>query len=111
MLNIKNQFTDKVILSLNVENLQGANLEGANLVGANLVGANLVGANLPIYCKWHVSHDIDGLLKIGCKQKSVADWDAWFAGSEEYSTPRNTEEFERIRAVYEAYKAYLTFLK
>ncbi len=101
MLNIKNQFTDKVILSLNVENLQGANLEGANLVGANL----------PIYCKWHVSHDIDGLLKIGCKQKSVADWDAWFAGSEEYSTPRNTEEFERIRAVYEAYKAYLTFLK
>ena len=28
-----------------------------------------------------------------------------------YETERNTEDFKQIQAVYEAYKAYLTFLK
>lgn len=96
-------------------NLRGANLVGANLVGANLEranldGANLVGANkIPIYSKW--SHGItDGLIHIGCKKKTIQEWDDFFESDEVYSTPRNTYEFKQIQAVYNAYKAYLTTL-
>lgn len=110
-------------------NLIGANLEGANLIGANLIGANLKGANLtsanleranleranlrgaikvPIFCKWSIGIT-DGMIHIGCEKRSVKDWDKFFASDEVLETPRNTEEFKRIRACYEAYKAYLTF--
>ena len=89
--------------------LYGAYLSGANLYGANLYGANLRGANLPIFCKW--SHSIkDDFIKIGCKEMNIKDWDIFFTGDEVYETERNTEEFKQIQAVYEAYKAYLTFL-
>ncbi len=101
--------------------LRGANLIGANLIGANLIGAYLRGANLegaknkeqaylPIYCKW--SHAIIGdKIKIGCKEKTIEEWDLFFASDEIYETDRNTEEFKQIEAVYLAYKAYLTHLK
>ena len=38
--------TEKVLLEVEAESLQGANLQGANLQGANLYGANLQGAYL-----------------------------------------------------------------
>jgi hypothetical protein len=44
---------------------------------------------------------------IGCKSKTVAEWDAWFAGSEVFETDRDSEDFRRIRACFEAYKAYM----
>jgi hypothetical protein len=66
-------------------------------------------AYLPIFCKW--THSIKGNeIKIGCKSKTIEDWDSFFASNEVYSTERNTEDFKQIQAVYEAYKAYLTFL-
>jgi hypothetical protein len=64
---------------------------------------------LPIFCKW--DHSIKGnKIQIGCKEKTIEQWDSFFESDEIYSTERNTEDFKQIQAVYEAYKAYLTFL-
>ena len=103
-------------VNLRYANLIGANLEGTNLEGANLEGANLEGANLegtikvPIYCNW--SHGITNgnLIHIGCKKRTIEEWDKFFESNETLSTERNTPEFKQIQAVYLAYKAYLTHL-
>ena len=91
--------------------LTGAYLTGAYLTGAYLTGADLTGAiKLPIYCKW--SHGItDGLIHIGCENRSIEDWDIFFNSNQVIQTPRNTEEFKKIQAVYLAYRAYLTHLQ
>ena len=103
-------------------NLEGANLEGANLRYANLGYANLGYANLegaknldktiklPIHCKW--SHGITNgnLIHIGCEKRTIEKWDNFFNSNEKLSTERGTEQFKQIQAVYEGYKAYLTFL-
>ena len=110
--------------------LSGVNLSGVNLSGADLSYADLSGANiryadlryadlsyaknteisyLPMFCKW--SHSIKGnKIQIGCKEKTIKEWDSFFASEEEYETNRNTEEFKQIEAVYNAYKAYLQTL-
>ena len=49
-------------------------------------------------------------IKIGCKEKTITEWNEFFSSDEVYTTERNTQEFKQIQAVYEAYKAYLTFL-
>ena len=97
-------------------NLRNANLEDANLINANLYNANLYNANLynaknkenailPIFCKW--SYGIKGyLIVIGCKQKTIEEWDIWFNSNEEYSTRRNTDDFKQIEAVYKSLKSY-----
>jgi hypothetical protein len=99
--------------------LEGANLGGANLLwanlyradlsGANLEGANLGGARIPIFCKWPHSI-VDGKIKIGCKVKSIEEWETFFNSAEVYATERNTQDFKQIRAVFESYKAYLNVL-
>jgi uncharacterized protein YjbI with pentapeptide repeats len=89
--------------------LTGADLTGAYLTGAYLTDANLTGACIPIHCKWGVSI-IDGNIKIGCKIKSIEEWDTFFASDEEFSTARNTDDFIRIRAMYEAYKSYINVI-
>ena len=91
-------------------NLSGANLSGVDLSGATLSGANLSGATMPIFCKWSSHGIVDGKIRIGCEIRSVEDWDSFFASDEVITTPRDTDEFKRIRAVYESYKYYLTFL-
>ena len=110
-----------ICANLRRANLIGANLEGADLGGANLEGANLRRANLydaknkgqaylHMYCKW--SHAIIGdKIKIGCKEKTIEEWDLFFKSDETYDTDRNTEDFKQIQAVYLSYKAYLTHLK
>ena len=97
-------------------NLYDANLEYANLEYANLRNANLYDANLnkaknkenailPIFCKW--SYGIKGdLIMIGCKQKTIEEWDIWFNSNEEYSISRNTDDFKQIEAVYNSLKSY-----
>ena len=95
--------------------LSGANLSGADLYGANLSGANLYGADLldtfiQPHCTWVVGIKND-LIKIGCKEKSIEDWDIWFSGTEEYSTKRGTKDFAKIQAMYISLKAYTNFLK
>ena len=106
------------LINANLENanLENANLENANLINANLYNANLINANLynaknketailPIFCKW--SYGIKGdLIKIGCVEKTIEQWDLWFDSEEEYSISRNTKDFKQIQAVYNALKAY-----
>ena len=88
----------------------GANLQGANLQGADLYGANLQGADLPIFSKWGVSIIDNKIIKIGCKEKTIEDWDLFFASTKEFDTKRGTAEFKQIEAMYLAHKAYLTHL-
>ena len=97
-------------------NLRNANLEDVNLINSNLEYANLRNVNLenaknketailPIFCKR--SYGIKGdLIKIGCVEKTIEQWDVWFDSEEEYSTRRNTKDFKQIQAVYNALKAY-----
>ena len=101
--------------NLREADLRSADLIGANLIGADLRGADLRGADLrgavkvPMFCKW--PHGItDGLVHIGCEKRSVEDWDKFFASDDVIKTPRDTPEFKQIRAVYEAYKAYLNVI-
>ena len=96
-------------------NLREADLRSADLIGANLIGADLRGADLseaikvPMHCRW--AHGItDGLVHIGCEKRSVEDWDKFFASDDVIKTPRDTPDFKQIRAVYEAYKAYLNVI-
>ena len=92
-------------------NLINADLYNADLRNANLINADLYNAKnketaiLPIFCKR--SYGIKGdLIKIGCVEKTIEQWDVWFDSEEEYSTSRNTKDFKQIQAVYNALKAY-----
>lgn len=49
----------------------------------------------------------ENLIKIGCETKTIEEWDAWFAGTEEYDTKRGTLEFKMIQAHYEGLKRYM----
>jgi Pentapeptide repeats (8 copies) len=96
-------------------NLSGADLTRANLSGADLTRANLSGAlnkdaaYLPQFCKW--SHSLRGdLIQIGCKEKTISDWQIFFDSDVVYETPRDTEDFKQIQAIFESYKAYISFL-
>ena len=51
------------------------------------------------------------MLAIGCKEKTIKEWDLFFESSEEFDTKRNSEDFKQIQAVYLAYRSYLTYLK
>jgi len=91
-------------------NLQFANLQFADLENANLQFANLQFAELPIFAKWAFSIKNNQIIKIGCKEKTICEWDLWFASKEEFATKRGTQEFKQIEAMYLAHKAYLTHL-
>ena len=96
-------------------NLSSANLRSANLRSADLRSADLSSATnketaiIPIYSKWSVSIKGD-IIVIGCKQQTIAQWDEFFLSDREYDTKRDTEDFKRIQANYEAIKAYFNFL-
>ena len=83
-----------------------ANLGGANLRDADLrYVKNKETATLPIFCKWNFG--IKGnLIVIGCKEKTIEQWNLWFDSEEEYSTSRDTEDFKQIQAIYNALKSY-----
>lgn len=51
----------------------------------------------------------DIVIMIGCKHKTIKEWDYFFSNecSEEYETKRDTKEFKRIKAHYKAFKIYL----
>ena len=109
-MEIKNRYTRQVIVSDESGTIKEALLnaikEGVNLSGADLYGVNLSGANLPIYCKWYVTIK-DNTINIGCKNKSIPEWEDWFNNStEEFSTKRDDEDFKRIKAMFYAYKTY-----
>lgn len=122
MVDIKNRFTGEVIYRLDSANLRGADLRdanlsgadlsgadlrGANLIRADLSGANLSGADIPIYCKWSISFHNE-MIQIGCKRKTIEDWDFFFSNEskESFETARDSNDFKRIEAMYNAYKSY-----
>ena len=91
--------------------LRYADLKGVDLSSANLSGSDTTNTRLPIYSKWDFSIENDS-LNIGCKTKTFSEWKKWFEESEEeFSTERNTEDFNRIQAMFYAYEAYYNFLK
>jgi len=49
-------------------------------------------------------------IKIGCKETTIPEWDAWFESNEIFETDRNTNDFKRIQANYEAVKTYMLFM-
>lgn len=50
----------------------------------------------------------DIIMKIGCKKKTIKEWNEWFYNSiEEYNTRRSDEEFQFIINEYEYYKKRL----
>lgn len=65
------------------------------------------GGSSGIRSPWFVVAHKDGEISIGCKRKTRADWDAWFAGAEEFSTPRSDPKFRLIHAHYLAVCAWL----
>ncbi len=114
------EYADFSSADLSCANLLSANLRSADLRCADLSCADLHSANLrsaknketaylPIFCKWNYSV-IGDKIQIGCKEKTIDEWDNFFASDEVYSTERNTDDFKQIQATYEAHKAYLTFL-
>ena len=87
LVEIKNRFTDKIILSGEYESIKDclgrnkkANLVGANLGGANLVGANLFGEKLeksPIQLwglRWYILITKQQ-IKIGCELHKAKEWE------------------------------------
>ena len=104
------RYADLPYANLSSADLRYADLSSTDLSSANLsLAENKDTAYLPIFCKWN--HSIIGnKIQIGCKEKTIEEWDSFFASNEVYLTERNTEDFKQIQAIYESYKAYLTFL-
>jgi len=96
--------------NLSRANLSYANLGSADLRYADLSYANLTDTFISPTSKWLVTIKND-IIKIGCKEKSIEDWDKWFSGTEEFSTERGTKEFAKIQAHYESIRAYVLFMK
>ena len=108
MIEIKNK-EGKVLHIHEGTDLRYTDLRYTALRGADLRGADLRGAALPIFCKWEVSIKNDK-ISIGCKTKSVQDWDSFFLSDGVFDTTRDTEAFNRIEANYLAAKAYLNHM-
>ncbi len=119
MSEILNKYTNEVICK--DDNFSVKELAQNN--NANLEDANLEDANLPIFCKWAISYkvysndekvtieniDINSIIiEIGCKSKTIKEWDTWFNSQDEYSTKRDTLQFKQIHGMYKAYRSYLT---
>ena len=90
---------------------RGGNFRGGNFLGGNFLGGDFLGGVMMPHCKWVYGTEPNGNIKIGCKSKTESEWDEWFASDLEYSTKRGTDEFKKIRACFEATKAYLKALK
>ena len=50
-------------------------------------------------------------IEIGCKRKTIKEWKAWFDGSKEFETKRNSREFKMIYAHFKACAAYVEAMK
>ena len=103
-------YADLSYADLSYADLRSANLRSANLRSANLRSAkNKETAYIPLNCKWGFSIKGD-LIVIGCKEKTIEQWDGFFNSNDIYETRRGTEQFKQIEAVYKACKAYLQHL-
>jgi hypothetical protein len=60
-------------------------------------GTWVAGYQAPVRCKWSVRITPDYQVKVGCKVKTIEEWEAWLDSDEEFETPRSSPEFARIR--------------
>lgn len=86
-MEIKNRFTNEVILIIEGANLRSADLYGADLRSANLEGADLYGANLegeiltktPLIISnlkyWCLISD--DYMRLGCKRFTHVEWSSF----------------------------------
>jgi len=88
-------------------NFLGGNFLGGNFFGGDFSGGDFRGGLMMPSCKWVYGITPKGKIKIGCKEKTVKEWDIWFKSSETYSTERNTVAFKKIKACYKIAKIYL----
>lgn len=75
--------------------------------GGDFRGGNFLGGVMMPHCRWIYGLTSEGLIKIGCKEKTIEEWYLWFSGAEEFETNRDSIAFKKIYASYEATKAYL----
>jgi hypothetical protein len=85
----------------------GGEFRGGAFRGGAFLGGAFLGGSTWIRPFWHVLVHEDGQISVGCKRKTRAEWDAWFAGTEVYSHQRNTDEFRRIHGSYRALCVWL----
>jgi uncharacterized protein YjbI with pentapeptide repeats len=110
------RYADLRSADLRSADLRYADLRSADLSSADLSSADLSSAKnkelsyLTMRAKWDFYFN-DGKIGIGCKVKSIKEWDAFFKSSEKFETPRDSEDFKRIEASYKAYKAYFKHMK
>ena len=115
-IQIKNRYDGSIIFEHECENntikktVKKAVRNKISLSGSNLRNSNLSGSIIPIFSKWATGIIDTQIIKIGCKEKTIKDWDLFFASEEEFDTKRGTQEFKQIEAIYLAHKAYLTHL-
>jgi hypothetical protein len=92
-------------------NLCGANLRGANLRGANLCGADLRGKKISALCVFsglyeyqiwaYVLEDGSPWVRMGCQNRSVAEWDVLTireSRTSEYPNDGSSRSERRARA-------------
>jgi hypothetical protein len=104
------RYADLRYADLRYANLSNADLSNADLSNADLSDVkNKETAKIPIFCKWSVSL-VGSEIRIGCKQKTIEDWDLWFKSYECFETKRDTKDFKQIEAMYIATKIYLQHL-
>jgi len=99
------RFADLIYADLIYADLSFADLSSANLSSAKNRGT----AYIPLHCKWSFTI-LGDKIQIGCKDKTIEEWELFFNSDEVIETQRGTEEFKQIQACYEACKSYLTFL-
>ncbi len=46
-------------------------------------------------------------IHIGCKSKTIKEWDIWFKSDETFATARDSQQFKMIYANYLAVKSYI----
>ena len=82
---------------------QGGDWRGGDWRGGDWRGGDWRGGSSTIRTKWSVRGETDGTISIGCKNKTRKEWIAWFAGSEEFSTKRDSWEFRSIHGAFLAW--------
>ena len=102
------RYADLNNADLSNADLRYADLSNADLRYADLSNADLSNAKIPMLCKWNVSFtpknnsdkatinsiDINTvLINIGCKSKTILEWDSWFKSNEVFETNRDSFEF------------------
>ena len=55
----------------------------------------------------HLMRFTHNRLKIGCKLKTIEEWDEWFFGNEEFEEKRRLLEFIDIKRGYILFRDYL----